>query len=315
MQTDETAEATGALAREQKGRFLAATFRNILLAVFLIFVFTVVRTYIVWKVCNTGMKNAVMLTQQGLPAFKVLASLQKNLALYRLDSYEYLFAQEAQKPGEAKAVDGLAVQMRAELEKIRILFPRGDGQQFAVNLENAVDDLDLQFQKVRKLVDADFPAAMKSMDQDIPPRAERVDSAANALKEFCYQFSGAQADATFTSFGWIKSTAVTFGVTNIVAALCVFAFVLLAARRSRAQLSETLARIDEQSQELEQQKTELQLVFDLMPAIVVFKNTKKIFLKVNQQFAKIAGKTIAEIEGKSAGDIFPQANLKLMIPK
>jgi PAS domain S-box-containing protein len=232
--------------------------------------------------------------------------LQENLALYRLDSYEYLFAQDAQKPGEAKAAEAIAVQMRAELKNIQTLLPEGEGRRLAANLESAVDDLDIQFQKVRKLVDADFPAAMKSMDQDIPPRTERVDAAANALKEFGYQFSNAQTDATFASFRAIKRTAIIFGIMNCVVAFCAFMFVLLAARRSRAQLAETLARLDERTQELNRQKAELQVLFDLMPALVFFKDTKNRILRVNKQVAAAAGKSIAEIEGKSTAEIYPQ---------
>jgi hypothetical protein len=138
---DKTANANGALARARRVRFLASTFRNILLVVSLIFVFAVVRTVILWAVCNAGMQTAVTLEHQGLPALKELASLQENLALYRLDSYEYLFAQDAQKTREAKAADTIALQMRLELKNIRTLFPEGEGRQLAANLERAVDDL------------------------------------------------------------------------------------------------------------------------------------------------------------------------------
>jgi PAS domain S-box-containing protein len=258
MQPDEMAEATVTPAREQRIRFLAATFRHILLVVFLIFIFAVVQMFTLWQVCKTGMKTAVSLDQQGLPALKELASLQENLALYRLYSYEYLFAQEAEKTGRAKDAETVAAQMRLELKNLRTLLPEGEGRQRAVDLENAVDDLDSQFQKVRKLTDSDFPAAMKSMDQDIPPRTERVAAAANALKEFGYQFSGAQANATFASFGWIKTNAVLFGAANSLVAFCAVMFVLLAARRSRAQLAETLARLDERSQQLQQANRALQ---------------------------------------------------------
>jgi hypothetical protein len=101
MQPDEMAEATVTPAREQRIRFLAATFRHILLVVFLIFIFAVVQMFTLWQVCKTGMKTAVSLDQQGLPALKELASLQENLALYRLYSYEYLFARGGKnRPGE-----------------------------------------------------------------------------------------------------------------------------------------------------------------------------------------------------------------------
>jgi len=300
------------LADVQRVRFLATAFRRILLVILLIFIFAVVRTFVVWAVCNTGMKTAATLEKQGLPALKELASLQENLALYRLDSYEFLFAQESQKPDCAKAADEVAFQMRAELKKIQTLFPEGDGRQLAANLEHAIDDLDTRFQKVRKLVDSDFPAAMKSMDLDIPPGTERVNAAANALKEFGYRLSGGQASATFAGFGSIKNTAVLFGVGNTVVALFAFVFVLTAAYRSRAQLAETLARLDERTHELQQtadllqrQQTELRVLFDLMPAMIWFKDTQNGILRVNQRVADSIGKTVAEIEGKPSLEIYP----------
>jgi PAS domain S-box-containing protein len=306
MPTDKTMAATGILARAQRVRFLAATFRNILWVVSLLFMFAVVRTFVLRAVCNTGMQTAATLEHQGLPALKELASLQENLALYRLDSYEYLFAQNAEKAGDAQAADDVARQMRAELKNIQTLIPAGEGRRLAFNLEKAVDDLDAQFQIVRSEVDSDFPAAMKSMDQDIPPRTESVKAAANALKEFGYRFSSAQASATFASFSSIRRTALIFGIANSFMAFCAFMFVLLAARRSRAQLAETLARLDERTQELQQQKTELQLLFDLIPALVFFKDAKNRILRVNQRVAKAAGKSVTEIEGKPTAEIYPQ---------
>jgi PAS domain S-box-containing protein len=324
MQTDKTAEANGAPARAQRVRFLAATFRSILLVVSLLFVFAVVRTIILWVVCNNGMKTAATMEYQGLPALKELAALQENLALYRLDSYEYLFAQEAEKARDAKAADGTALQMRAELKNIQTLFPEGEGRQLAANLEKAVDDLDAQFQKVRGLVDSDFPAAMKSMDQDIPPRTERVETAANALKNFGYQFSTAQANATFASFGSIKRTAVLFGILNSLVAFCAFMFVLLAARRSRAQVSETLARLDERTQELQQsngaletevdkyQRSEKLLreseerfssAFELAPIGMALVAPDGRWLKVNRAICAIVGYSEAELLARTFQEI------------
>jgi PAS domain S-box-containing protein len=297
MPADKTAEAAGDQVRARRGRFLATTFRNILWVVALIFVFSVVRTIILAEVTNTGMQTATSLQQQGLPALKELAALQENLALYRLDSYEYLFAQEAQKAADAKAAEDLAVQMRAELKNLMALFPEGEGRKFAFNLEKAVNDLDAQFRKVRDLVDTDFPAAMKSMDQDIPPRTQRVQAAATALKEFGYQFSGGQAGATFASFGWIKSTAVLFGIANSVVAFLVFVFVLLAARRSRAQLSETLARLDKQTLELQQTNGALETEVDK------YQRSEKLLRESEERFSSAfefapIGMTLVSLDGR-----------------
>jgi two-component system, cell cycle sensor histidine kinase and response regulator CckA len=303
MQTNETAETADNLPGEQRVWFLSATFRHILLVVLLIFIFAVVQMLTLWQVCETGMKTATSLEHQGLPALNDLASLQENLALYRLESYEYLFAQESEKAGEAKAADDIALQMRAELKNIQTLFPEGEGRQLAANLENAVDDLDAQFQKVRSLVNSDFAAAMKSMDQDIPPRTERVDAAADALKKFGYQFSGGQASATFASFGWIKTTAVLFGAANSFVVFCAILFVLLAARRSRAQLSETLARLDERTQELANSESLYHSLVDQMPAGVFRKDAEGRYVFVNSWFCRIKGATPDQLLGKTVKEL------------
>lgn len=311
MQTEETAEAAGNLAGEKGVRFLTATFRNILLVVFLIFIFAGVQMLTLWEVCKTGMNTAVSLEHQGLPALNELASLEENLALYRLDSYEYLFAQEAQKAGKAKAAEAIAVQIHAELKNIQTLFPEGEGRHLAANLENAVDDLDTQFRKVRSLVDADFPAAMKSMDQDIPPRTERVDAAADALKTFGYKFSGAQANATFASFGWIKTTAVMFGAANSLVVFGAVMFILLAARRSRAHLAETLARLDERTGELAYERDLLGALMDNSLDHIYFKDSQSRFIKSSMSLAILFGAASSDkMVGKTDFDFFTEEHAR-----
>jgi PAS domain S-box-containing protein len=56
---------------------------------------------------------------------------------------------------------------------------------------------------------------------------------------------------------------------------------------------------------LRRQQTELQALFDLMPAMVCFKDTKNVFRRVNRRLAESAGRPIAEIEGKPVADFFP----------
>jgi two-component system cell cycle sensor histidine kinase/response regulator CckA len=59
------------------------------------------------------------------------------------------------------------------------------------------------------------------------------------------------------------------------------------------------------NEDLEQQQTELRVLFDLMPAMIWFKDTKNGILRVNQRVADAAGKSIAEIEGKPSLEIYP----------
>ena len=104
-------------------RPVAATFHNILGVVFLIFVFAVVQMFTLWRVCKAGMATAASLEHQGLPTLNELASLQEHLAIYRLDSYECLFAREDEKVAKEKAVEAMTAQTQADFETIKKLFP------------------------------------------------------------------------------------------------------------------------------------------------------------------------------------------------
>ncbi|MGI9165721.1 MAG: PAS domain S-box protein [Pyrinomonadaceae bacterium] len=55
-----------------------------------------------------------------------------------------------------------------------------------------------------------------------------------------------------------------------------------------------------------QQKTELRVLFDLMPAMIWFKDTENGILRVNQHVADSIGITVEEIEGKLSAEIYPQ---------
>lgn len=310
-QTDAAGEARDDLGREQSMRPLWTTFRNILLVVFLIFVCGIVQMFILWRVCNTGMKTAASLEHQGLPTLNGLALLQKDLAIYRLNAYEYLFAQEGEKAGKVKAVQDTAAQTHAELKKIEALLPDGEGRRLAFNLENAFTDLDGEFRKIQNLEDPDFAAAMKAMDQDIPPLTERVTSAANAFSAYGYQFSGEQANATFGSFGWIRTNAIIFGAANISVAFGAVLFVLSAARRSRTQLSQTMARLDERTSELAYERDLLEALLDNSPDPIYFKDAESRFLKGGKILAEFFGlKSADEMRGKTDFDFFTEEHAR-----
>ncbi len=59
-------------------------------------------------------------------------------------------------------------------------------------------------------------------------------------------------------------------------------------------------------EELQRRQSELQVLFDLMPALIWFKDIQNIILRVNQQAAEATGLAVAEIEGKSMYEIYPQ---------
>ena len=302
-QTAGVGEACGTLTYEQRMRPLWLTYRNILLVVLLIFVFALVQTLMLWRVCDVGMKTAASLKQQGLPTLNGLASLQEHLAIYRLNAYEHLFAREGEKSEKAKAVQDISARTRAELRNIKILLPDAEGGRLASNLENAFTDLDTEFGKVQNLEDSDFAGAMREMDQNIPGLTARVNAAANAFSHYGYHFSGEEANATFESFGWIKKNAILFGSANIVVAFGAVLFVLLAARRSRAQLSQTLAQVEERTRELANSQALYQSLVDQLPAGVFRKDTDGRFVFVNSWFCRAKGMKADQILGRTASEM------------
>jgi len=66
-------------------------------------------------------------------------------------------------------------------------------------------------------------------------------------------------------------------------------------------ISERLAN----EERLLRQQTEMRVLFDLVPAMIWFKDTTNGILRVNQRVADAAGKTIEEIEGKPTHEIYP----------
>jgi PAS domain S-box-containing protein len=61
---------------------------------------------------------------------------------------------------------------------------------------------------------------------------------------------------------------------------------------------------------VQRQQAELRVLFDLMPAMIWFKDTKNGILRVNQRVAQSAGKPIEEIEGKPSAEIYPDEAAK-----
>ena len=61
---------------------------------------------------------------------------------------------------------------------------------------------------------------------------------------------------------------------------------------------------------LQRQKAEFQILFDLIPAMIWFKDTKNRVLRINQHVADMTGLKVAEIEGKSVEENHPEEAAK-----
>jgi PAS domain S-box-containing protein len=59
-------------------------------------------------------------------------------------------------------------------------------------------------------------------------------------------------------------------------------------------------------QALDRQQNELRVLFDLVPAMICFKDTKNNILRANKRYAEYFGMTVQNLEGKSVEDVYPQ---------
>jgi PAS domain S-box-containing protein len=57
---------------------------------------------------------------------------------------------------------------------------------------------------------------------------------------------------------------------------------------------------------LRRQQAELRVLFDLMPAMIWFKDTNDVILRINERAAAAAGKSVGEIEGRPSIETYPQ---------
>jgi PAS domain S-box-containing protein len=61
---------------------------------------------------------------------------------------------------------------------------------------------------------------------------------------------------------------------------------------------------------LERQQAEMRVLFDLIPAMIWFKDSDDVILRVNQQAAAATGKTVEEIEGSPTVEVYGQESAK-----
>jgi hypothetical protein len=82
---------------KKRVRSVRRTFQIIQLLVALLLVFLAVQATIQWRVSREGVVAVNGLEQEGLPSLANMAALESNLNLYRLRSYDLMFAGEEQR--------------------------------------------------------------------------------------------------------------------------------------------------------------------------------------------------------------------------
>jgi PAS domain S-box-containing protein len=302
-------------ANDIKLASLWVTFRNIQAVVVLILVFAVIQMVMLRRVCDTGMATSDSLEHQGLPYLDQLGNLREHLALFRLYSYEYLFARESEQEGKKKAVETVAVEIHQELQSMEKLLPSYEGGVLVTNLEASFDDLNHEFGLVRSLVNSNFAGAMQKLDGDIPEKLQKTIAAANAVENYGYHMSAQRANATFGSFGWIKENAVVFGSANAVISLGAWLFVILVARRTRVQISDTMSQLKERSDELSDSLSLQHATLDSTADAIVAVDQRNRLLCFNQKFVKLWGFSDTMLQRKRTDELMTLCSIQTTEPE
>jgi len=216
---------------------LQRSFRIIQGLVGLLLLFLVIEGWVLWNVCRQGAEATAALKNEGLPSLREVASLQENLALYRLRSYELMFAQEkdrAAKTGEADAVHRKCGDITAALSQ---LYPDGAGHTEVAALQTAFEDYAQTMGRIRELQVKDFEGAMKILDQEAPAKIERLNNAAQELKTYCSNVANERTELTVGSFAHIRQAVGLLGSASVLFAALTVGLVMFSSGRIRRALN------------------------------------------------------------------------------
>jgi methyl-accepting chemotaxis protein len=224
--------------KTRKPTSLRRTFRIIQAVVGLLLIFLLVQGVVLWKVCREGDRVTRGLVTDGLPSLRCLASLQENLALYRLRSFELMFAQEKDRPVKISQAETLDQANRKIIEQLNVIFPDNEGHDRVLALDKSLTDYVKAMGQLRGMLDKDFTGAMQMLDQDIPPRVKQLSESAAALKDYCDSFALGRAHQTVEKFGSIRKWMLGFGSASVGFAALVAILVTLSSWRTQKTLKQ-----------------------------------------------------------------------------
>jgi len=213
----------------------------------LLLIFLLVQGGVLWQVCQRGTVATHGLEQEGLPSLRLLASLQENLAIYRLHAYEIMFVQDKDRAAKAAEVDAGQRKNLEILGQLKQLYPAGEGQQKINALEAALADYVQTVDHLRAILDKDFPGAMKILDQDIPGKVSQLNAAAGQVKEYCSAIADERTGLTIASFGNIRQYVLWFGATSIAFAALAVLLVTVSSTSVRRALTRLVQDLSQSS--------------------------------------------------------------------
>lgn len=240
--TDSTAVAGP--APRQKITSIRISFRNVRLIVFVLLGVALVQATVLWRVCARGKTAVTTLEHEGLPGLHQITSLQEDLALYRLQSYETLFAQDADKAAKAKKADLYREESTKHMVSLRSLMHDGEIPAQLNAVETAFTNLVAAYAKVRATLDSDFAGAMKLLDTEVPAKVAVLSAATDQLMDRCLTISNGHARNTVDGFTTIQRSAIGFGIASIVTALLAVILVTTVAARTGRAMSGIVGRLE-----------------------------------------------------------------------
>ncbi len=214
----------------------------------LLLVFLVIQSGIFWRVCDEGGRSVTGLEGEGLPSLRLLASLQDGLDIYRLHSYELMFAQDKDRAAKIAETDAVLRKNSGTLQQLGKLYPTGEGHQYVANLQSGFDDYVNTMTQVRSQIDTNFAGAMKLLDQDVPPKVAQLNAAGDVLNGYCSKVANERTSLTVQSFGRIRQAVIWLGSLSVGFALLAVMLVTLNSiqvRRALGSLADALGQVSQ----------------------------------------------------------------------
>ena len=222
------------------------SFRTIHGVVCLLLVFLIVQGCLLWNICDQGARATTGLEQEGLPSLRLLGSLQQDLAIYRLHSYELMFAQDKDRPAKISESDAILKLNIETLTKLNQLYPVGEGHSVEAALQKSFDDYVQTMTQIRGQIDKDFAAAMKLLDTEVPAKVAHLDEATQSVSAYCNKVAGERTSLTVDSFNRVRHSVLGLGSASVgfaVLAALLVAFNSARVRQSLNTLAHTLGEV------------------------------------------------------------------------
>src|SRR5665647_648228 len=110
----------------------------------------------------------------------------------------------------------------------------------------------------------------------------------------------------FNAKSWFNSIFIEVTESSVLILLMLLTLVLLYLIKTKNEiLNDNIAKLLQAADELKKQKEEFEMIYNLVPAQIWYKDTHNSFIRVNRQVCTDLGLTENEITGHSAEEIFP----------